>query len=334
MSVYSGDNLSAGALFSGIGGFCMGFHRAGVRTAWAIDVDPFAMATYTANFSGVKTLERDIQTVSVKNEDLEPVDILHAGFPCQSFSQAGARRGFEDPRGRLFHEIIRITQEFKDRKPKVLILENAPYLRYGDGGTWFLELQKVIQRAGYWFRESNCCELNAYDITDLPQQRVRLFMVAFSMEHFKSGRFSFPSEPSTVPKRLERYIDFDGTQHDDYYLHWENRYHEMISRRVNDKRCVYQFRKYEVRAKPPGVCPTLTANMGLGGHNVPFIVDAHGLRKLTEHECLRLQGFDTLMFPDNIPRARRYTQVGNSVTVPVAELIAQKVIEKFRQETC
>jgi DNA (cytosine-5)-methyltransferase 1 len=106
----------------------------------------------------------------------------------------------------------------------------------------------------------------------------------------------------------------------------------MISRRVNDKNCVYQLRKYEVRAKSPGICPTLTANMGLGGHNVPFVVDRRGLRKLTEQECLRLQGFSDFRFPDEVPRARRYTQVGNAVTVPVAELVAQRVIEKFRRE--
>jgi DNA (cytosine-5)-methyltransferase 1 len=327
-----GDGLRAGALFSGIGGFCMGFHRAGVPTAWAIEIDPFATATYTANFPAVLTLERDVQAVGVKAADLEPVDILHAGFPCQRFSQAGVRRGFEDPRGQLFYEIIRIIREFKDRQPKALILENTPHLRYGEGGAWFLELQREIQKAGYWFRETNCAELNAYDITELPQQRVRLFMVAFSMRHFRSGRFVFPNQKVTEPKRLDDYIDFNGIQDDEYYLHHENRYHKMISRRVNDRKCVYQLRKYEVRTKSPGVCPTLTANMGLGGHNVPFIIDGRGLRKLTEHECLRLQGFTDFVFPDEVPRARRYTQVGNSVTVPVAELLARRVTEKFQRE--
>jgi DNA (cytosine-5)-methyltransferase 1 len=324
--------LRAGALFSGIGGFCIGFHRAGVPTAWAIEMDPFAVATYTTNFPDVYTLERDVRGVSLKDTDLEPIDILHAGFPCQSFSQAGGRTGFRDPRGQLFYEIIRIIREFGDRKPKALILENTPYLRYGEGGAWFLELQREIQKAGYWFREANCAELNAYDVTVLPQQRVRLFMVAFSTKHFRSGKFSFPSDKVTDTKRLEDYIDFYGSQDDQYYLNRENRYHKMISRRVNDKNCVYQLRKYEVRAKDPGVCPTLTANMGLGGHNVPFVVDQRGLRKLTEQECLGLQGFSDFTFPDEVPRARRYTQVGNAVTVPVAELVAQRVVEKFRRE--
>ena len=109
-------------------------------------------------------------------------------------------------------------------------------------------------------------------------------MVAFSTNHFRSGRFEFPSEISTLKKDIARYIDFDGPVDDDYYLSPENRYHQMISSQVaeNRERAIYQLRKYVVRAKAPGVCPTLTANMGNGGHNVPFIFDSKGLRKLTE----------------------------------------------------
>jgi DNA (cytosine-5)-methyltransferase 1 len=107
----------------------------------------------------------------------------------------------------------------------------------------------------------------------------------------------------------------------------------MISSAVSNRHCVYQLRKYQVRPKEPGVCPTLTANMGQGGHNVPFIVNSKGLRKLTEHECLRLQGFPAgFAFPDDVPRAKRYTQVGNAVAVPVAELLAAHVRVKIEQE--
>ncbi|HTW87071.1 MAG TPA: DNA cytosine methyltransferase [Candidatus Binataceae bacterium] len=83
------ESMRAGALFSGIGGFCMGFHRVGVPTAWAVEMDPFAVATYKANFPTVYTLQRDVRGVCLGDTNLEPVEILHAGFPCQSFSQAG-----------------------------------------------------------------------------------------------------------------------------------------------------------------------------------------------------------------------------------------------------
>ncbi len=317
--------VKSGALFAGIGGFCAGLGSAGISTAWAVELDGYAAITYRRNFPDVRLLQKSITDVHVDADALEPVDVLHAGFPCQSFSQAGGRKGFDDPRGQLFLEIIRIIEEFKDRKPAVLVLENAPFLRYGEGGAWFLRLQKEIQRAGYWFRPENCEELSAYRLTALPQQRTRLFMVALSMQHFR-----FPSDPHQGEKDLSAYIDFQGHVEDTYYLPHENRYFKMISGAVEDRSCVYQLRKYEVRAKEPGVCPTLTANMGLGGHNVPFIMNSRGLRKLTELECLRLQGFPTdFVFPDEVPRAKRYTQIGNSVTVPVAKLLGQQVVLKI-----
>ena len=325
--------INCGALFAGIGGFCSGFERAGLASSWAVEFDSAAAQTYRHNFPDVRLIERSVTDIGVVADDLEPVDVLHAGFPCQSFSQAGERRGFSDPRGQLFFEIVRIIREFKDKKPAVLVLENAPFLRYGEGGAWFLQLQKAIQRLGYWFRQDNSRELSAYDLTNLPQQRTRLFMVAFSMSHFRSGRFNFPAIKDDTQKDLRKFIDFDGVVSSEYYLPRENRYYDMISKEVGDRHCVYQLRKYEVRSKDPGVCPTLTANMGLGGHNVPFIMNGSGLRKLTEHECLRLQGFEApYSFPDGVPRAKRYTQVGNAVAVPVATLLARSVRAKIEQE--
>jgi DNA (cytosine-5)-methyltransferase 1 len=331
--------LKAGALFSGIGGFCLGFEDVGIKTSWAIENDPMSVLTYRRNINDVRIVENNgipssIQDVTVSGFNLEPVDVLHAGFPCQSFSQAGERRGFEDPRGQLFYEIIRLLKEFGDRKPSVVVLENSPHIRFGQGGSWFLELTKEIKKAGYWFRESSCAELDCYELTPLPQKRNRLFMVAFSTDHFRNGKIDFPIKTNEHIKNLENYIDFSGSLEDkSYYLHEENRYHKMISKEVDDKACIYQLRKFLVRVKEPGVCPTLTANMGLGGHNVPFIHDAKGLRKLTEYECLRLQGFpESFEFPDEVIRSKRYTQIGNSIAVPVAALLAKKVLEKIEKE--
>lgn len=331
--------LKAGALFSGIGGFCLGFQKHGIKTAWAVENDPAAVATYQNNISDVRVISDEngptsILDVTVAGSKLEPVDVLHAGFPCQSFSAAGERKGFDDPRGKLFYEIIRLLNEFGDKRPSVLVLENSPNIRLGDGGSWFIELTKEIKKAGYWFRDTNCAELDSYNLTRLPQRRNRLFMVAFSTEAFRNGRFSFPAPQEQPPKNLADFISFSGQLDDDtYYLHEENRYHKMISEKVDDPYCIYQLRKFLVRVKDPGVCPTLTANMGLGGHNVPFIVDAKGLRKLTERECLDLQGFpDWFEFPDDMVRSKRYMQIGNSVIPLVAELLAEKIKEKILTE--
>jgi DNA (cytosine-5)-methyltransferase 1 len=327
------SEVKCGALFAGIGGFCAGFEAQNLRTAWAVELDEHASQTYEHNFPAVRLIRKSVAEIRPGRDQLEPVDILHAGFPCQSFSQAGERRGFDDPRGQLFFEIIRIIESLKDRRPAVLVLENAPFLRYGEGGAWFLQLQKAIQKAGYWFRAENASELNAFDLTPLPQQRIRLFMVAFSMQHFRSGRFNFPVEKHPGAKDLRQYIDFEGHIAAEYYLPRENRYFQMISSKVTDRDCVYQLRKYLVRSKEPGVCPTLTANMGLGGHNVPFIMNSMGLRKLTEMECLKLQGFPReFNFPESVPRAKRYTQIGNAVAVPVAALLAENVKQKIEGE--
>lgn len=326
----TGTSFTCGALFAGIGGLCLGFEQALFRTEWAVEMDDHAVMTYAANLPHVRVIHKPVEKVSVKEEGLTPVDVLHAGFPCQSFSQAGQRQGFDDPRGRLFFEIIRIVSELEKKRPKVLVLENAPFLRYGRGGAWFLEVERAIRKAGYWFGSENCAELATNDITELPQQRTRLFMVALSMADFRSGRFRFPNEKHTAPKQMRRYVDFDGEVQPEYYLHDENRYYEMISKSVVDRERLYQLRKYEVRAKEPGVCPTLTANMGLGGHNVPFIMNGHGLRKLTEHECLKLQGFpEGFSFPADVPRAKRYVQVGNAVSVPVARKLAERIRDRL-----
>jgi DNA (cytosine-5)-methyltransferase 1 len=328
--------LKVGALFSGIGGFCLAFEAAGFRTAWACDSDPYACAVYRTNFPKNRLLEKDIRKLSVKRDRLEPVDILHAGFPCQSFSQAGLRAGFDDQRGQLFFEIIRIVNEFKECKPAVLVFENAPYLKIGEGGVWFAEITRQLQQAGYWFRESNARELDLFELTPIPQKRSRLFMVAWSRDHFRAGKFTFPSVRSTPEKHISKFVDFEGTKSDGYYLSEENRYFKMIKKEKNDRgkvKHLYQLRKYFVRLKEPNLCPTLTANMGLGGHNVPFVWDAKGLRKLTERECLRLQGFPaSFKFPETVSSKQRYTQIGNAVAPPVAKLLAQAIKQKYDRE--
>jgi DNA (cytosine-5)-methyltransferase 1 len=326
-------NLRAGALFAGIGGFCLGFERVGFNTSWAVELNEHAAATYNHNIPTRRLLVRDIRSITVKADKLDPVDVLHAGFPCQSFSQAGTRLGFNDERGKLFFEVIRLLREFGEERPKILVLENAPFLRYGEGGAWFLRLQNEIKRAGYWFRDENAAELNATELTGLPQQRVRLFMVALSTAHFSSGRFDFPVANQALSRDISKYIDFDGDVNDEYYLPKENRYFHMINGVVNGDRQIYQLRKYLVRVKEPGVCPTLTANMGQGGHNVPFVSTAKGLRKLTEHECLALQGFPRYFsFPESVPRAKRYEQIGNAVAVPVATRLAEAVKDRLKRE--
>lgn len=332
-------SFNAGGLFTGIGGFCIGLKSLGIDTEWSVENDPSAVSTYSLNLGKNKVIRQNdipksVTEISVSSDNLKPVDILHAGFPCQSFSVAGERKGFDDPRGKLFYEITRIVKEFDENRPSVLLLENSPNLKIGDSGSWFIELSTQIKKAGYWFRESNTFELDSFDHTDVPQKRKRLFMVAFATNRFKNGKLTLDLPFTNSQKQLEKYIDFDGEIEDDtYYLDKDNKYYQMIMAKIDDPRSVLQLRKYEVRDKGINVVPTLTANMGQGGHNVPFILDKKGLRKLTEHECLKIQGFPPeFTFPDDVPRAKRYQQVGNSVVPPLITLITKAIKNKIETE--
>lgn len=322
---------TAGALFAGIGGFCAGFKRAGIETLWAIDVDEKVEQTYSLNYPEYQFIRDDVYNVAGRmagGSKLQSVDVLHAGFPCQSFSQAGNRQGFDDPRGRLFFELIRIIGEFEDNKPPILIFENTPYLKIGQRGEWFERVKTEIQKLGYWFKDSNAIIIDPREHLGLPQSRPRLFMIALSKNHFRSSRFQIHQNQKIEPTKLSEFIDFDGTKDDQYYLNPENRYHEMIAqRRKRERETLYQLRKYVVRTKDH--CPTLTANMGLGGHNVPFLFDKKGLRKLTEMECAKLQGFDNLRFPDEFFSGAKYLQIGNAVHADVAHSIGRSVKEKL-----
>lgn len=333
------SQLKAGALFAGIGGFCVGFQDQGIETTWAVENDPAAVATYAANIGDKRIVTKDgvpqsILDVSVQASNLCAVDVLHAGFPCQSFSVAGERKGFDDPRGQLFFEIIRIIKEFGESRPSVLLLENSPNIRIGAGGSWFLELSAQIKKAGYWFRESNAFELDSFDHTSVPQKRKRLFMVAFATNQFKNGslRLNFPK--ASEHKLVSDFIDFESELEDEsYYLDKNNKYYKMITEKIDHPKSILQLRKYEVRDKGINIVPTLTANMGQGGHNVPFIMDKKGLRKLTEYECLKIQGFpENYFFPEDVPRAKRYQQVGNSVVPPLISLIAGAIKNKINEE--
>ena len=300
------QQLMAGCLFSGMGGFASGLVKAGFAIQWATDNDKFACEAFRHRFPDVRLIEKDIQSVSVQGDRLAEVDILAAGFPCQSFSQAGSRRGFEDPRGKLFFEIPRLLSEFcPEQRPRLVVLENVPNVLYGSEGIWFDEIRRVLRRAGYWFRKESCWTVNVKDATNLPQDRERLFMVAASRQHFSFNPFGSSAVARPVNGTrcdIQEFIDRDRHGASEAYLPPNNRYYKMIDREIatgESEANLYQLRRSYVREKKDGLCPTLTANMGIGGHNVPFIRDTWGIRKLSVEEVARLQGFDTVesLFP-------------------------------------
>ena len=283
--------------------------------------------TFRHRFPGTPFVEKDVRSLSVPTDGLAEVDVLAGGFPCQSFSQAGGRRGFEDERGALFFEIPRLLAEFRpEQRPRLVLLENVPHLLYGAEGAWFDRIQRDLRRAGYWFRQDSCWTVNVKDATTLPQDRERLFMVAASREHFSHNPFTRPAV-ARESRPLEDFVDRTQRAAEDAYLPPENRYFKMIDREMtagDSRENIYQLRRSYVREKKNGLCPTLTANMGIGGHNVPFVRDAWGIRKLSVEEVARLQGFDTseVLFP-SIPEAEQYRLLGNAVCVHLAHMVGR-----------
>lgn len=325
------DKTTVGCLFSGMGGFASGFTKAGYKVCWASDNDRFACEVFRHRLHGVPVIEKDVRDLSVQADELTEVDVVIAGFPCQSFSQAGNRQGFNDPRGKLFFEIPRLLGEFApNQQPKLLVLENVPYLLHGANKNWFDQVRRALRRAGYWFREESCWTVNVKEATDLPQDRERLFMVGASRQHFLYNPFTLPAAEvdPTRHRPLDEFIDRSSQAPENAYLPRDNKYYKMIEKKMysgESKDNIYQLRRSYVREKKLGLCPTLTANMGIGGHNVPFVLDSWGIRKLSVREVALLQGFapDEQVFPD-IPVQEMYRLLGNTVCVNLAYLIGKK----------
>lgn len=327
--------LTAGCLFSGMGGFASGLAEAGFDIRWANDNDQFACATFRHRFPDVALHEKDVKDLSVTEDGLAPVNVLAAGFPCQSFSQAGSRKGFDDPRGELFFSIPRLLSEWSpEQRPWLVILENVPHLRYGQDGQWFDDIRRALRKAEYWFHASSCWQVNVKDETELPQDRERLFMVAASRHHFSYNPFSPPPKQEIKKLPLGSIVERRVKGKPEVYLRPDNRYYRMIYRAIEEgesKRNLYQLRRSYVREKKKGLCPTLTANMGIGGHNVPFIRDRWGIRRLSVEEVGRLQGFDGINFPD-IPENEQYRLLGNTVCVKLAHLVGKVCADALREE--
>ena len=151
------------------------------------------------------------------------------------------------------------------------------------------------------------------DATELPQDRERLFMVAASRHHFTYNPFEPPMTTAERRLPLQRIVDRSTRADAAAYLRPDNRYYRMIEREMSQGESldnIYQLRRSYVREKRDGLCPTLTANMGIGGHNVPFVRDEWGIRRLSVREVGMLQGFDDVNFPPDMPETEQYRLLG------------------------
>jgi DNA (cytosine-5)-methyltransferase 1 len=304
-------------LFAGIGGFRLALQNLGGKCVFTSEWDKSAKQTYQTNFGEMPF--GDITLAETKQFIPETFDVLCAGFPCQAFSIAGNRKGFSETRGTLFFDIEQIIEK---HRPKVVFLENVKNLVSHDKGKTFQVILEILEdKLGYKVHHSI---LNSMTHANIPQNRERIFIVAFNPESVPNhADFSFPKE---IPLTQTIHDLLNPTEQESIFYYPEtHKYYPKLVEAMQSRETVYQWRRVYVRENKSNVCPTLTANMGTGGHNVPLIKDEFGFRKLTPTECFAFQGYPANYKLPNLAKGRLYTQAGNSVTMPLIERIGGEI---------
>lgn len=308
--------MKVGSLFSGIGGIDLGFAQAGFEICWANEIDPDACKTYRLNFPSTRLIEGDIKDIEPRS--LEPVDVITAGFPCQSFSVCGNQKGFNDKRGNLFFEIMRIIDVLN---PAIVFLENVANLTEHDNGRTFNVIHNELVCRDYSIRYviADACDYG------IPQHRTRTYIVAFKSQEM-CDNFKFPDK-FILEKLIFDMIDKTAKVDGSYYLKTDSYQYRKLSKFIKDDGQIYRFSDYGIQSSKDGISFTLKANMGTWRERIPYIKDNRGIRKITPYECLSLQGFPkNYLFPDNIPITNKYKQCGNSVVVPIIKRIAENIL--------
>lgn len=320
-------------LFAGIGGIRLGFEGAfpNGKTVFVSEWDEYAQKTYKANFKDDFEIAGDITKVNEKV--IPPFDICLAGFPCQAFSLAGKRQGFNDDykgmcRGTLFQDVVRICDE---HKPKVIFCENVKGLTIHDRGRTFKVIKGAFEQIGYRVFYKI---LNSRDF-GVPQNRERIFLVCFRND-LAPETFEFP-EPTDRSKTIRDILD-EAPISPKYYL--SDVYLESLKRHRAHHEALGHGFGYEIK-ELDGIASAIVCG-GMGRernllidhrkHSMTPVTHIKGeinkedVRKMTPREWARLQGF-----PDDykfvLSDTHLYKQFGNSVTVNVIKAIAEKVRE-------
>jgi len=307
-------------LFAGTGAFSLAFERTNaVNIVFGNDMVEHSKKIYDENFNHKLTL-KNLNEVNV--EDIPCHEILTGGFPCQPFSIAGLQEGFNDERSNVFWKILSIIDY---HKPKCVILENVKNLVSHDETKTFHTIKSNFEERGY-----HICHkvLNTAEITGIPQHRERIYIVCMKSKNaFDKFSLDFPKiEKKKITEFLEKEVPTK------YYYTDKSITWDLVKSNVVKKDTIYQYRRVYVRENKSSVCPTLTANMGEGGHNVPLVVDSNGIRKLTPRECFNFQGFPSSYKLPQLSDSKLYKLAGNAVSVPVVQLIANRIIPLIQEE--
>ena len=321
-------------LFAGIGGIRKGFDNAfgdDISTVFVSEWDEYAQKTYKANYKDDFEIAGDITQIDEK--DIPEFDICLAGFPCQAFSLAGRRMGFEDDykgmcRGTLFQDVVRICEY---HQPRVIFCENVKGLQIHDKGRTYKVIKKAFEQIGYNVHEE---VLNSKDF-GVPQNRERIYIVAFRNDIDDSG-FIFP-EGTNSNTKIKDIMEKEPVSVK-YYL--SDVYLETLKRHKARHEAQGHGFGYEIRDLDSQAGAIVCGGMGRERNlivdnrltdftpvtHIKGEVNRQGIRKMTPREWARLQGFPD-DFKLELADTHLYKQFGNSVTVNVIEAIAKNIQE-------
>lgn len=320
-------------LFAGIGGFRMALQNLEGKCVFTSEWDKYSKQTYKANFGEIPF--GDITKSQTKSYIPDNFDVLCAGFPCQAFSIAGKRGGFEDTRGTLFFDVAEII---KAKKPKAIFLENVKGLRNHDKGKTLATILNVLREdLNYYVPEPQV--LNAKNF-GVPQNRERIFIVGFRKD-LGIDNFKYP-DPTDTEAILENILEAEEVSVK-YYLS------EVYLQTLRDHRARHESKGngfgYEIIPNDGTANAVVCGGMGRERNlvyddrltnfkpitHIKGDVNREGIRKMTPREWARLQGF-----PDNfkivVSDAQAYKQFGNSVAVPAIQVTAEKIIAKLNNK--
>ena len=316
------NNLTGIDLFAGIGGFRLAMESCGIQCEFTSEWNKEAQAVYQSNFGNAPY--GDI--TKIKEEDIPHHDILCGGFPCQPFTIAGYQLGFNDTRGTLFYDVLRIV---KYHKPKAIFLENVRGIVSHDSGRTFRTIVSSLEEAGY---NVNYEILNAADY-EMPTARIRTYIVGLRKD-IETQRFVFPNKSENIAV-LKDYLEEDAKtgsyiiKRNDIYI---TKQYEDIKDKINNR-----YRK-PIRIghichggqgsriySPLGVAITLSSCCGGAAAQTGVYLINGQVRKLSPRECANIMGFPQ-DFIIHSKDQEAYRQFGNSVVVPVVQKIMQNIV--------
>lgn len=340
-------------LFAGIGGIRLAFQLAGGRCVFSSEWDRFAQKTYAANFGELpygditKISAKDIKKIFSRGN--EKFNILLAGFPCQAFSQAGLKKGFNDTRGTMFFEIQRILSICK---PDAFLLENVKQLKGHNHGETLRTIMDNLRGDHFHsipddvpMSEEARCALNSklnywadYKVLraadfGCPQNRERIFIVGFNKNRFRGFNFDelfkWPKPPqfkTTVGSILEPNKTIDPK-----YTISKKLLEGHQRRKIGHEKKGNGF-GYCVFKKTDEYTNTLSARYYKDGSEI--LIDQSHLnkrpRKLTPRECANLQGFPSKFIVNVVSDVQAYKQFGNSVALPVVKAVAKSMLTALK----